>query len=122
MKTEQAKRLEVFLKKAESTNARIAYDTEKYRKGDGHLTVTDKNGKAIAGARVLLSQKKHEFSFGCNCFMLDSMETPEKNAAYKEYIKKVASSEIYATWPDATLRANILAIMSFTLNRVYTEW
>ena len=41
---------------------------------------------------------------------------------YKDYVKNVASSEIYATWPDATLRANILAIMSFTLNRVYTEW
>ena len=41
---------------------------------------------------------------------------------YKDYIKNVASSEIYSTWPDATLRANILAIMSFTLNRVYTEW
>ncbi len=41
---------------------------------------------------------------------------------YKDYIKNVASSEIYATWPDATLRANILAILSFTLNRVYTEW
>ena len=41
---------------------------------------------------------------------------------YKDYIKNVASSEIYATWPDSTIRANILAIMSFTLNRVYTEW
>ena len=41
---------------------------------------------------------------------------------YKDYIKNVASSEIYATWPDDTIRANILAIMSFTLNRVYTEW
>lgn len=41
---------------------------------------------------------------------------------YKDYIKNVASSEIYATWPDATIRANVLAIMSFTLNRVYTEW
>lgn len=41
---------------------------------------------------------------------------------YRDYIKNVASSEIYATWPDATLRANILAIMSFTMNRVYTEW
>lgn len=41
---------------------------------------------------------------------------------YKDYIKNVASSEIYATWPDSTKRANILAIMSFTLNRVYTEW
>lgn len=42
--------------------------------------------------------------------------------SYKDYIKNVASSEIYATWPDAAIRANILAIMSFTLNRVYTEW
>lgn len=41
---------------------------------------------------------------------------------YKDYIKNVASSEIYATWPDATIRANVLAIMSFTLNRVYTEY
>lgn len=41
---------------------------------------------------------------------------------YRDYVKNVASSEIYSTWPDATLRANILAIMSFTMNRVYTEW
>ncbi len=41
---------------------------------------------------------------------------------YKDYIKNVASSEIYATWTPATIRANVLAIMSFTLNRVYTEW
>lgn len=41
---------------------------------------------------------------------------------YKDYIKNVASCEIYATWPEAALYANILAIMSFTLNRVYTEW
>ncbi|OYO59692.1 peptidoglycan-binding protein, partial [Lachnotalea glycerini] len=41
---------------------------------------------------------------------------------YKDYIKNVASSEIYATWPTSTIEANVLAIMSFTLNRVYTEW
>ncbi len=41
---------------------------------------------------------------------------------YKDYIKNVASSEIYATWPENTIRANVLAIMSFTLNRVYTEY
>ncbi len=42
--------------------------------------------------------------------------------SYTDYIKNVASSEIYATWPESTITANILAIMSFTLNRVYTEW
>ena len=41
---------------------------------------------------------------------------------YKDYIKNVASSEIYATWPEAAIYANVLAIQSFTLNRVYTEW
>lgn len=41
---------------------------------------------------------------------------------YKDYIKNVASSEIYSTWSDAAIRANILAIQSFVLNRVFTEW
>lgn len=41
---------------------------------------------------------------------------------YKDYIKNVASCEIYATWPEASITANVLAIISFTLNRVYTEW
>lgn len=53
---------------------------------------------------------------------------PQDNTApnywvrYKDYIKNVASCEIYSTWPEAALYANILVIMSFTLNRVYTEW
>lgn len=41
---------------------------------------------------------------------------------FKDYIKNVASSEIYSTWPKQTIRANVLAILSFVLNRVYTEW
>ena len=41
---------------------------------------------------------------------------------YKDYIKNVASSEIYATWPEAAIMANVVAIQSFVLNRVYTEW
>ena len=41
---------------------------------------------------------------------------------YLDYIKNVASCEIYSTWPESTIQANVLAIMSFTLNRVYTEW
>lgn len=41
---------------------------------------------------------------------------------YRDYIKNVASCEIYSTWPREALKANIYAIMSFTLNRVYTEW
>lgn len=47
---------------------------------------------------------------------------PNYYVRYKDYIKNVASSEIYATWPESSIYANVLAIMSFTLNRVYTEW
>jgi len=53
--------------------------------------------------------------------------TPESNAEnvtvpFSQYIKNVASSEIYPTWPENALRANIYAIISFALNRIYTEW
>ena len=54
--------------------------------------------------------------------------TPSNNSApnykvlYKDYIKNVASCEIYSTWSESTIRANIYAIISFTLNRIYTEW
>lgn len=41
---------------------------------------------------------------------------------YLDYIKNVACCEIYSTWPESTIQANVLAIMSFTLNRVFTEW
>ena len=52
---------------------------------------------------------------------------PSSNAAnvtvdFVDYVKNVASSEIYPTWEEAALRANILAIVSFALNRVYTEF
>lgn len=51
-------------------------------------------------------------------------DSPAQNyyVRFKDYIKNVASSEIYATWPTNTIQANIFAILSFTLNRVFTEW
>lgn len=42
--------------------------------------------------------------------------------SFPDYVKNVASSEIYPTWPDAALRANIYAVITFALNRVFTEW
>lgn len=52
----------------------------------------------------------------------DDSTAPNYYVRYRDYIKNVASSEIYATWPESSIYANVLAIMSFTLNRVYTEW
>ena len=59
-------------------------------------------------------------------FVIVHMGRPENKSAkrhwipFADYIKNVASSEIYATWPEQTIRANVLAIISFTLNRVFT--
>lgn len=53
---------------------------------------------------------------------LSNTSAPNYYVGYKDYIKNVASSEIYANWPESTIIANVLAIMSFTMNRVYTEW
>ena len=61
-------------------------------------------------------------------YMIVHDGSPEDSTAknyyvkYRDYVKNVASSEIYATWPEETIRANVLAILSFSLNRVYTEW
>jgi len=47
---------------------------------------------------------------------------PNVTVSFPDYIKNVASSEIYPTWPESALRANILAQISFALNRIYTEY
>lgn len=55
------------------------------------------------------------------------MGSPSSSASnirvsFPDYVKNVASSEIYPTWPEAALRANIYAIITFALNRIFTEW
>ena len=47
---------------------------------------------------------------------------PNLTIKFRDYIKNVACSEIYSTWPKETIKANVYCIISFTLNRVYTEW
>ena len=51
-------------------------------------------------------------------------DQPARNVTvpFTDYIKNVASHEIYPTWPEAAIRANILAQLSFTMNRIYTEY
>lgn len=55
---------------------------------------------------------------------LGAPDSPAQNitVSFPDYIKNVASSEIYPTWPENALRANILAQISFALNRIYTEY
>ncbi len=49
-------------------------------------------------------------------------DAPNVSVAFPDYIKNVASSEIFPTWPEAAIRANIYSQISFALNRIYTEW
>lgn len=49
-------------------------------------------------------------------------DAPNVTVPFPDYIKNVASSEIYPTWPENAIRANVYAIVSYTLNRIYTEW
>lgn len=63
---------------------RIATGVELYRKGRAVIKVVDAAGKPVEGAKIELDQKSHDFKFGANCFMLDELETPEKNEAYKK--------------------------------------
>ena len=51
-----------------------------------------------------------------------SSSSSNVQVSFPDYVKNVASSEIYPTWPDASLRANIYAIITFALNRIFTEW
>ncbi len=51
-----------------------------------------------------------------------NFSAPNYTVPFIDYIKNVASSEVYSTWPTETIKANVLAIISYTLNRIYTEW
>ncbi|MBU5592183.1 peptidoglycan-binding protein [Clostridium sp. MSJ-4] len=52
----------------------------------------------------------------------DDSTAPNYTVRFKDYVKNVASCEIFSTWPESTIRANVYCIVSFALNRVYTEW
>lgn len=83
---------------------------------EAEIKPTDETGEIVL-SRVVIPE-----------YMVVHDGSPTDNTAtnyyvrYKDYIKNVVSSEIYATWTEPTIYANTLAILSFSLNRVYTEW
>ena len=62
------------------------------------------------------------FQFTVHLGAATDQSAPNVNISFPDYIKNVASSEIYPTWPENALRANIYAQISFALNRIYTEY
>ena len=75
---------ELFERNKAFTDKTVEAGIERNRKGDGKITVTDKQGVPISGAKVKLVHKKHEFRFGANLLMLDEFESEEKSAIYRE--------------------------------------
>ena len=85
-------RLETMLQPFEAakewTEPRIAEGIEKNRKANAVVEVVDANGAPVSGVKVSYKLKRHAFLHGANCFMLDELETAEKNRLYKEYFAK----------------------------------
>ncbi|MBR2466409.1 MAG: endo-1,4-beta-xylanase [Clostridia bacterium] len=82
--TRNEEMLSKFRLHADEVNDRIKNGIEQHRKTYATITVTDKDGAPVKGAKIHIKHKKHDFLFGANLFMLDEMETEEKNAEYKK--------------------------------------
>ena len=77
-----------FEEEHELFRERIERDIEKHRKGDARILVTDEKGAPVSNKRVKITQKTHDFGFGAHIFLLDGLETPERNAEYRELFAK----------------------------------
>ena len=77
-----------FNKYADYMNDRVKNDTEANRKSFAYLTIKDSDGNPVKGAKIKAVQKSHDFKFGANLFMLDELETEEKNELYKKYFRE----------------------------------
>ena len=86
---DRRKILDLFEEQKDIVDQKISEGIEKYQKGDGDIKIVDQNGAVISGATIRLKQKSHEFRFGANLFMLDELETEEKNEKYKKYFSDV---------------------------------
>lgn len=95
-----SERKEKILKPFEENKAymedRIASGIEANRKAFAHFSVKNADGSPVRNAVISVEQKTHDFNFGANCFMLDELESPEKNELYK---KKFAELFNLATIP-----------------------
>lgn len=98
---DRKKILDLFEQQKEYTDKRVSEGIEKYRKGNAKIMVTDKSGKPIHNVEITAKQKSHEFRFGANLFMLDGLETEEKNEKYKKYFADVFNMATLPFYWDA---------------------
>jgi GH35 family endo-1,4-beta-xylanase len=96
MKTRKETITMPFAIEKEYMEFRIAQGIENNRKDFASLHITDKQGKPLTNARIQIRQLSHQFKFGANLFLLDEMESDEKNRQYRDIFKEVFN---HATLP-----------------------
>ena len=94
--------LRYFDEQKDYVQQRVSEGIERNRKGNAKIRVTDKQGKTIPNTDVVIKQKSHEFRFGANLFVLEEMETREKNEAYKKYFSELFNMATVPFYWDAT--------------------
>ena len=99
---DRKKVLELFEENKSFMEDRIRSGIEQHRKGYGSILVKDEAGNPISGATVRVKQKEHAFRYGANIFMLDELETPEKNEAYKKHMAEFCNTATLPFYWNAT--------------------
>lgn len=93
--------LEFFESQKSFYEKKVSEGIEQNRKGNARIQIFDKNGSIIPFANIKITQKTHEFRFGANIFMLDELETTEKNEKYKRYFADVFNMATLPFYWDA---------------------
>ena len=99
--SDRRKILDLFEEQKTFWEPRVTEGIERYRKGDGRITIVDKDGNPVPNTKIKLTQKSHEFRFGANIFMLDELESDEKNAVYKKAFADVFNMATLPFYWDA---------------------
>ena len=81
--------LDLFEEQKEFVDQTVSAGIEQYRKGNGRIRIVNQNGAPVVGTTIKVTQKSHEFRFGANLFMLDELESDEKNEKYQQYFADV---------------------------------
>ena len=97
----RAQVLSLFEEQRHFYEEKVSFGIENYRKGNARLTVLDKSGAPIPHAKIKATQKSHEFRFGSNLFLLDELETQEKNEIYKKRFADVFNMATLPFYWDA---------------------
>ena len=93
--------LEKFYENRNFLKQKTSDSIEKYRKGNAKITLIDSTSKPVSGAKIKVKQKTHHFRFGANIFMLDELETQEKNDLYKKHFSELFNMATLPFYWDA---------------------